>query len=191
MFFTAGVFGWWVRLLSTFLERGRFPGIVDALASLESDFVLDGELVALDSQRRPSFQLLQDSLSRELPSYFYAFDLLNRNGKLLVNCNFPGVASCWKIWLLQRPKNRCASRHYCERHRDRFLRRRANSVWKASWANGTIPLTNRASDQARGSSIAQTESRSSSLAVTSPARTGSMRCSWAFTRTTSSSLSRK
>ena len=27
----------------------RFPSIVDALASLESDFVLDGELVALHS----------------------------------------------------------------------------------------------------------------------------------------------
>ena len=35
----------------------RFPGVVEALASLEVDFVLDGELVALDSQGRPSFQL--------------------------------------------------------------------------------------------------------------------------------------
>jgi ATP-dependent DNA ligase len=31
---------------------------VETLASLEGDFVLDGELVALDSQGRPSFQLL-------------------------------------------------------------------------------------------------------------------------------------
>jgi hypothetical protein len=37
----------------------RFPGVVDALASLKSDFVLDGELVALDPQGRPSFKLLQ------------------------------------------------------------------------------------------------------------------------------------
>ena len=37
----------------------RFPGVVDALSSLDSDFVLDGELVALDSQGRPSFQILQ------------------------------------------------------------------------------------------------------------------------------------
>ena len=62
----------------------RFPGVVEALASLEGDFVLDGELVALDSQGRPSFQILQNSLSHELPTYFYAFDLLNRNGELLV-----------------------------------------------------------------------------------------------------------
>ena len=38
--------------------------IVDALASLDGDFVLDGELVALDSQGRPSFQVLQNNLSR-------------------------------------------------------------------------------------------------------------------------------
>ena len=36
----------------------RFPGVVQALASLEGDFVLDGELVAMDSHGRPSFQLL-------------------------------------------------------------------------------------------------------------------------------------
>ena len=63
----------------------RFPKVVEALASLRGDFVLDGELVAIDPQGRPSFQLLQNNLSRALPVYFYAFDLLNRNGELLVN----------------------------------------------------------------------------------------------------------
>ena len=60
----------------------RFPGVMDALASLDGDFALDGELVALDSQGRPSFQLLQHSLSQSRPIYFYAFDLLNRNGEV-------------------------------------------------------------------------------------------------------------
>ena len=45
----------------------RSPGVVDALASLDGDFVLDGELVALDSKGRPSFQVLQNNLSRSLP----------------------------------------------------------------------------------------------------------------------------
>ena len=63
----------------------RFPGVVDALASLDGDFVLDGELVALDSQGRPSFQILQNNLSRDLLVYFYAFDLLNRDGELLID----------------------------------------------------------------------------------------------------------
>jgi DNA ligase D-like protein (predicted ligase) len=59
----------------------RFPGVVDALASLDGDFVLDGELVALDSQGRPSFQVLQNNLSRSLPVYLYCFDLLNLDGE--------------------------------------------------------------------------------------------------------------
>ena len=63
----------------------RFPGVVEALISIESDFVLDGELVALNSQGRPSFQILQHSSSQSLPIYYYAFDLLHRNGELLVN----------------------------------------------------------------------------------------------------------
>ena len=33
----------------------RFPGVSEALASLKSDFVLAGELVALDSQGGPLF----------------------------------------------------------------------------------------------------------------------------------------
>ena len=42
----------------------RFPSVVEALASLKGDFVLDGDLVALDFQGRPSFQLMQNSLSQ-------------------------------------------------------------------------------------------------------------------------------
>ena len=64
------------------------PGVTTALASLDGDFVLDGESVALDSQGRPSFQLLQNSLSQSIPIYFYVFDLLNRHGELLVNLPF-------------------------------------------------------------------------------------------------------
>jgi ATP-dependent DNA ligase len=41
----------------------------------------------LDSQGIPSFQLLQGA-SQSLPVYFYAFDLLNRNGELLVRLPF-------------------------------------------------------------------------------------------------------
>ncbi len=63
----------------------RFPKIVDALASLDGDFVLDGELVAFDPQEKPSFQLLQNDQSPTLPVYFYAFDLLNRDSESLLS----------------------------------------------------------------------------------------------------------
>ena len=56
----------------------RFPSVVEALASLKGDFVLDGGLVALDFRGRPSFQFMQNSLSQSLPIYYYAFDLLHR-----------------------------------------------------------------------------------------------------------------
>jgi bifunctional non-homologous end joining protein LigD len=65
--------------------NNRFPQVVEAFASLGGDFVLDGELLALDPQGKPSFQLLQNNLSWALPVYFYAFDLLNRDAESLVS----------------------------------------------------------------------------------------------------------
>jgi ATP-dependent DNA ligase len=49
-----------------------FPGVVDALASLKDDLVLDAELVVLDPEGRPSFQLLHGAVSASLPTHFYA-----------------------------------------------------------------------------------------------------------------------
>ena len=54
----------------------RFPSVVVAPASLEGDIVLDGELVALDSQGRPSFKIMQHILSKLLIISFYALVLL-------------------------------------------------------------------------------------------------------------------
>ena len=61
---------------------------MEALTSLKGGFVLDGELVALDSQDRPSFQIMQNSLSQSPSIYCYAFDLLNKDGKPLVKLPF-------------------------------------------------------------------------------------------------------
>ena len=87
-----------VRLLS----RGgieltdRFPEVVDELASQpEDELVLDGELVALDENGRPSFGLLQNSIDLprlkrvgrpdgEATIKYYPFDLLYLNGTSLL-----------------------------------------------------------------------------------------------------------
>ncbi|MEY2615792.1 MAG: bifunctional non-ous end joining protein LigD [Verrucomicrobiota bacterium] len=61
----------------------RFPNIVEALRSIDGDFVLDGEIVALDEQGRPSFQLLQSARVPLLSAYFYIFDLLHQDGEAL------------------------------------------------------------------------------------------------------------
>jgi bifunctional non-homologous end joining protein LigD len=67
---------------------GRFPEIVDAVRNLPArECVIDGEVVALDEEGRSSFQLLQASEmeGRESPVYFYAFDLLQLDGKSLTS----------------------------------------------------------------------------------------------------------
>jgi bifunctional non-homologous end joining protein LigD len=60
---------------------GRFAEVARAMSGLPGDFTLDGEIVALDGQGRPSFQLLQNSGSSLPPIFFYAFDLLNSDGE--------------------------------------------------------------------------------------------------------------
>ncbi len=67
---------------------GRFPEIVEAVKDLSArECVIDGEVVALDEQGRSSFQLLQarEMEGRKTPVYFYAFDLLQLDGKSLVS----------------------------------------------------------------------------------------------------------
>ena len=65
----------------------RFPEIAEAMKNLPTrECVIDGEVVALDEQGRSSFQLLQarEMEGRESRVYFYAFDLLELDGKSLI-----------------------------------------------------------------------------------------------------------
>lgn len=61
----------------------RYPPVAEALSKLDAESaVIDGELVAVDSEGRSRFGLLQKAA--ESPSValrYYAFDLLNLNGK--------------------------------------------------------------------------------------------------------------
>jgi bifunctional non-homologous end joining protein LigD len=65
---------------------GKFPEVRDSIAALDiQDAIIDGEIVALDEKGRSSFQLLQgfDMGQERPPIAFYAFDLLQSNGKNL------------------------------------------------------------------------------------------------------------
>jgi len=67
---------------------GRFPEVAESIKNLPTnECVLDGEVVALDDQGRSSFQLLQarEIEGRKSPIYFYAFDLLQLDGKNLIS----------------------------------------------------------------------------------------------------------
>jgi bifunctional non-homologous end joining protein LigD len=60
--------------------NGRFPEIVAAVSKLKvKEAVLDGEIVALDENNRPTFQLLQNYESG--PLAYYLFDLLSLDGE--------------------------------------------------------------------------------------------------------------
>jgi DNA ligase D-like protein (predicted ligase) len=77
--------------VSLFSRRGNsfnrdYPETVAALGSLRAKtFILDGELVALDENGRPSFSLLQNAKGKPVPVVFYVFDLLNLDDENLMN----------------------------------------------------------------------------------------------------------
>jgi ATP-dependent DNA ligase len=54
----------------------RFPYIAKALSGLPTGTILDGELVALDPEGRPNFNLLQNFRSAESHIIYYVFDIL-------------------------------------------------------------------------------------------------------------------
>jgi bifunctional non-homologous end joining protein LigD len=65
----------------------RFPEIARAAADFDADeYVIDGEVVALDEEGRSSFQLLQRAEldGKDAPLAFYVFDLLQWNGRSLI-----------------------------------------------------------------------------------------------------------
>jgi bifunctional non-homologous end joining protein LigD len=66
----------------------KFTEVVDSISGLDvRDAIIDGEIVALDEKGRSSFQLLQafEMGQGRPPIVFYAFDLLQLDGKDLRN----------------------------------------------------------------------------------------------------------
>ncbi len=53
----------------------KYPAVVEALAGLPDETVIDGEVVAFDDSGRPSFNRLQNYGSSKVPIFYYAFDL--------------------------------------------------------------------------------------------------------------------
>jgi bifunctional non-homologous end joining protein LigD len=60
----------------------EYPWLLDALRRQPyTDVIFDGEIVAIDEQGRPSFQLLQNRYGEPRPTLlYYAFDVLYRDG---------------------------------------------------------------------------------------------------------------
>jgi DNA ligase D-like protein (predicted ligase) len=56
--------------------NGRYPAVVEALAKLPDNSVIDGEVVAFDQEGRPSFNALQNYGSSPAPVVYYVFDVM-------------------------------------------------------------------------------------------------------------------
>ena len=61
----------------------RYPAIARALAPLPSDTVVDGEVVALDAEGRPSFSILQNYGPSAGPVVYFLFDVMVLAGRNL------------------------------------------------------------------------------------------------------------
>lgn len=59
----------------------QYPYLVEALAGLPDDTVVDGEVVALDGQGRPNFNLLQQFRAKAPHIHYFIFDLLVLKGR--------------------------------------------------------------------------------------------------------------
>ena len=59
----------------------RFAPIVAAAATLPGSGLIDGEIVSLDGKGRPSFSTLQNALKQGGRQDYFAFDLLEQDGK--------------------------------------------------------------------------------------------------------------
>ena len=59
-----------------------YPAIYEELSKIKKEAILDGEIVALDKEGKPSFQLIQQyAQGGEVPIVYYVFDCLSVGGK--------------------------------------------------------------------------------------------------------------
>jgi bifunctional non-homologous end joining protein LigD len=58
----------------------RYAPIAKALQAMPDETVIDGEIVAMDEEGRPSFNLLQNYGSWQTPIIYYAFDVMVLSG---------------------------------------------------------------------------------------------------------------
>jgi ATP-dependent DNA ligase len=108
----------WSRNQKDFTRR--FPGVVKGIEELPSDTVIDGEIVALDENRKPSFNLLQGFGCGASAIVLYAFDLLMLQGKdvrlgrskIVARSFVRSYPSC-RIQSAIRKPSRCRFQNWC------------------------------------------------------------------------------
>ena len=61
--------------------NARYPAVTRALSNMPDDTIIDGEIVALDQDGRPSFNLLQNYGSAAAAVVYYVFDVMMLEGR--------------------------------------------------------------------------------------------------------------
>src|SRR5262245_30463627 len=59
----------------------RYRSVPPGLVRLPDDTVIDGELIALDEDGRPSFGALQNAVSSTIPIVYFVFDVMVLAGR--------------------------------------------------------------------------------------------------------------
>jgi bifunctional non-homologous end joining protein LigD len=63
----------------------RYPAVVQGLSKLPDETVIDGEVVALDEDGRPSFSVLQNYGAAKAPVVYFVFDVMMLAGRDVMN----------------------------------------------------------------------------------------------------------
>ena len=61
--------------------NARYPAILEGLTKLPDETVIDGEVIALDDDGRPSFNILQNYGSSKAPVLYFVFDVMMLEGR--------------------------------------------------------------------------------------------------------------
>jgi len=59
----------------------RYPAVVTGLAGLPGETAIDGEVIALDEEGRPSFNVLQNHAGAKTPVLYFVFDVMVLAGR--------------------------------------------------------------------------------------------------------------
>jgi bifunctional non-homologous end joining protein LigD len=90
----------------------RYPAILKALTPMPGETVIDGEVVTLDSEGRPTFNLLQNYGSSGFPLHFIVFDLLILKGADVTSEPLVKRRQCWKNVFCRSSMSRSATRRF-------------------------------------------------------------------------------
>jgi ATP-dependent DNA ligase len=91
----------------------RYARLTKALDAMPNETVIDGEVVALDKDGKPSFNALQNYGSSSGPMLYYVFDVLILSGRDVMAKRWRRGAPCWRSMFFRSLTNPSAILRSC------------------------------------------------------------------------------